>query len=376
MKKRPILSLTWATAVAGLIGTACVVTPGTNGPDNVAKTTDHRAGTDHRTPNTSPPPRAGGASGEVKVEGSVVIDWRRGRIGSAARFTIEPSMGPAGTVVNIFGDFRPAVGGGAMTCTFAGASAVNPYFVSLRRVVVRVPEGAQSGVASCTVGNQTLWSGRFTVTPKLDDIFVPMDEESGVLGAVYRIPQGTSRLPDFGTLGDPIGTFVVPTIHVSPRNFDRGFPGLDAQGATVKDWYALRYIGLVDATREADYTFKLKASDGARLYVDDKLVIDNDGVHPPQDKEGTIHLTQGKHRIVVEYFKASGAQIALELWWKRGNNPFSGVAKHSLSRYSVEYNCSAEPIGVMCCKAMTAECRMCAERHEAAMAAWRQQCRP
>lgn len=350
-----------ATACTALVA-SCVVT--TKPGAVTTKTTTTASGT---IGTSAPKPRDPGK------DGGIVRDWRSNQIGSAGKFAIEPSIGPAGTVVNIYGMFRPAVRGGAVTCSFAGAQPANPYFVSIRRIVVRVPESAKSGAVSCSIQGKTLWNGRFVVTQKLDDIFVPTDEQQGVLGAVYRIPQGTSRLPDFRTLGDPIGTFVVPTVHVSPRNFDRGFPGVDA-GQPIKEWYAIRYVGLIDVTREMEYTFKLKNSDGARLYIDDKLVVDNDGVHPTTEKEGRIQLTQGKHRFVVEYFKGSGAQIALEVWWKRGVNDFSGVAKKSLSRYAVEYDCSAKPLAIMCCKAMTTSCRMCAERQRAAMDAWKLQC--
>ena len=306
--------------------------------------------------------------------GGIVRDWRTGRIGGAARFMIEPSIGPKGTVVNLYGTFRPALGGGPVACTFAGAQPMSPYFVSLRRMIVRVPDDARSGPVTCEVGKERLFTGRFVVTAEVADIFVPVDEEQGLLGAVWKIPAGTDKLPDFASLGDPIGTFVVPTIYTSARPFNAGFPGVESEGEAVKEWYAVRYVGLVNATREAEYTFRMESSDGAKLYIDDKLVIDNDGVHGPTAKEGMITLPKGKHRIVVEYFKTAGAQIALTLSWKRGSNEFTSVAKHSLSRYAVEYDCSAQPLTMACCKALTPACRMCAERQRVAMDSWRAQC--
>lgn len=356
-----------------MVASGCLVTAkgtgtvGTSGPGTTGPRTGSGA-PDARQPNTDRPKPRGPVDSRAR-------DWRRGRLGGAAKFAIEPSIGPVGTVVNIYGTFRPAFAGGAVTCTFSGAQPTSPYFVSMRRMVVGVPQGAKSGPVRCRVGNEVLWRGRFFVTAEMPDIFVPINEEEGVLGAVYRIPAGTSKLPDFKTLGAPIGTFVVPTVHITPRTFRAGFPGVETEGEVLREWYAIRYVGLIDATREADYTFKLKNSDGAKLYIDDKLIIDNDMRHPPTEKEGTVKLTQGKHRIVVEYFKSTGDQIALELWWKRGVNPFSGVAKHSLSRYSVEYECAQQPVTFGCCKAMTPACRMCAQRQKAIMDAWRRQCR-
>lgn len=339
------------TTVSGSVGTSAGTTPA--------------SGTAGRRP--AQRPRAG-ASASV----SVAIDWRVGRLGNAAKFSIEPSIGPAGTVVSIYGTFRPAFSGGAVMCTFSGAQPISPFFVSMRRMVVVIPNGAKSGLATCKVGAEVLWSGRFIVTANQPEI-KPNDEEQGVLAVVYKLPQGTNKLPNFSQL-EPAGTFVSSAIYAGVRDFKRGFPGAEIDGNLVREWYGVRFVGQVNATREADYSFKLLNSDGAKLYIDDKVVIDNDGVHGPTEKEGTVRLTQGKHRIVVEFFKTTGTELALQVWWKRGSNPYSGIGRNSLSRYSLEYDCSQNPVTSACCKAATPACQMCAQRQKAVLDGWRRQC--
>jgi len=43
------------------------------------------------------------------------------------------------------------------------------------------------------------------------------------------------------------------------------------------------------------------------------VVIDNDGLHPPLEKTGTVELAGGLHRIRVSYFQGPKFQIALLL---------------------------------------------------------------
>jgi hypothetical protein len=285
---------------------------------------------------------------------------RRGRLGRAAAFAIEPTTGPVGTAVNIYGQFQPgARAKGPVECAFTGAKPVSPYYVSLRRMILIVPEGARSGPVRCTVGQQELWTGRFAVTPRLDDIFLPTTEEEGLLGAVYKLRPNTRRLPSFDALGEPFATFVMPALQVLPRDFKAGFPGLSADGEPLVEWFAIRFVGQIDVTRTAEYTFRLTSDDGARLYIDDQLVIDNDGVHPPVAKDGSIQLTEGKHDIVVEYFQGPRYSMALLLQWKRGNNPFSAVPAKSL----------------FCCQARNQACQDCKTRAQAAVSAWERQCR-
>lgn len=307
-----------------------------------------------------------------------VQDWRRKRIGSAAVFEIEPSSGPVGTVVNIYGRFRPKSKGGTVECSFQGTQPVSPDYMSTRRMILVVPDGAKTGAVRCAVGREVLWAGHFAVTSKEEDIFVPMDMVQGLLGAVYPLPPNTQKLPDFEKLGAPVATFVVGALQIAPRPFKSGFPKLTTKGVAgggpLLEWFAIRFTGLIEATKTAEYTFRLLSDDGAKLYIDNKLVIDNDGIHPPQAKEGKIKLTEGKHDIVIEYFQGPKDQIALDLKWKRGNNPFTAVPAKSLSRHVVEHDCSEKP-AIMCCRAQTPACQDCVQRAQVVMKSWEQQCK-
>jgi hypothetical protein len=53
------------------------------------------------------------------------------------------------------------------------------------------------------------------------------------------------------------------------------------------------------------YIFELTSDDGARLYLDDKLLINNWDVHEPETDEVTVSLT-GRHTLRVEHFDAGG----------------------------------------------------------------------
>jgi hypothetical protein len=45
------------------------------------------------------------------------------------------------------------------------------------------------------------------------------------------------------------------------------------------------------------------SDDGAAVYLDDKLVVDDDGAHTLQKAKGAINLTRGTHTIHVPYFQ-------------------------------------------------------------------------
>ncbi len=50
------------------------------------------------------------------------------------------------------------------------------------------------------------------------------------------------------------------------------------------------------------YFFLLTSDDGAQFYIDDKLIIDNDGSHGERTKKSFVSLAKGYHHFVVKYY--------------------------------------------------------------------------
>ena len=50
------------------------------------------------------------------------------------------------------------------------------------------------------------------------------------------------------------------------------------------------------------------------LFIENQMVVDNDGVHKPTEKEGKINLTAGDHSIVVIYFHHVGPPVLKVSW--------------------------------------------------------------
>jgi hypothetical protein len=74
------------------------------------------------------------------------------------------------------------------------------------------------------------------------------------------------------------------------------------------DQFGFIISGIVTAPAEGDYTFYTSSDDGSRLYIDGQLVVNNDGWHGMQWREGTIHLIAGEHLIEVIMFEDGGGE--------------------------------------------------------------------
>ena len=108
----------------------------------------------------------------------------------------------------------------------------------------------------------------------------------------YRYFEGEwSELPNFSTLKPLVAGTT---------------DGFDVSVAKRNDNMALEFRGYLHVKDDGEYNFYLTSDDGSKLFVDDQLVVDNDGVHPPSQKEGKAQLKSGVHKLTVGVFNGGG----------------------------------------------------------------------
>jgi tetratricopeptide (TPR) repeat protein len=140
---------------------------------------------------------------------------------------------------------------------------------------------------------------------------------SGLRGDIYFLPPNTKKLPGFSSL-DPVATVYTSQLNVTERQFTEGFPGVTDR----IEWFAIDYKGRFWIENPGPYAFALTADDGAKMYIDGRLVIDSDGIHEPQRRTAAVPLNGGIHRIRVSYFQGPRFAIALVLEVRAPNGPF------------------------------------------------------
>jgi len=74
----------------------------------------------------------------------------------------------------------------------------------------------------------------------------------------------------------------------------------------------LIYEGFIKVPAKAVYHFYLSSDDGSKLWIDDDMVIDNDGLHGDEAKGGLAALKSGYHKIKLSYIQGTG-EASLQL---------------------------------------------------------------
>jgi len=79
--------------------------------------------------------------------------------------------------------------------------------------------------------------------------------------------------------------------------------------------FVLRYSGYIIIEKDSEYTFYSNSNDGSHLYIDNKLIVNNDEEHGAVEKSGKIYLKSGIYPIKLLYFQSGGSK-KLEVSYK------------------------------------------------------------
>lgn len=83
-----------------------------------------------------------------------------------------------------------------------------------------------------------------------------------------------------------------------------------------KETFAATWSGFIEIKDRGEHQFFMNSDDGSMLYIDGVHVINNDGSHGPQERNGKIYLEQGLHVVNIMYFNSS-AEGTLSIYWQK-----------------------------------------------------------
>ena len=166
----------------------------------------------------------------------------------------------------------------------------------------------------------------------------------GFLMSVYttNLPDPMDTVPDLDSL----------TPDFTRRSAIMNFPNHDAFKKVCaeipKNKFAAEWQGVIPVHTSGEYKFYLSSGDGSHLWIDEGLLIDNDGLHGADGiKEGTIQLTHGYHTVKIDFFE-SNASASINAQW---SGP-GFVGKDVITGYHFSKACGPVFDGIKCTEAV------------------------
>jgi S1-C subfamily serine protease len=122
----------------------------------------------------------------------------------------------------------------------------------------------------------------------------PMDGKQPGLHYTLYYADHLQALPDFSRLA-PVKSGITASLDPGPLAGER------------QEHYAIVYEGFLKLEERDFRRLVLSIDDGARLFLDGRLVLEDEGPHAPQEASGQIRVQPGLHRLRIEYYNGVGA---------------------------------------------------------------------
>lgn len=204
--------------------------------------------------------------------------------------------------------------------------------IDLRLFTSGFDTGATYTVLSSTHGTAVIQADGYTVS------YTPDTDYVGLVELTFTVDDGDAMTQTIQQLVSEYGGNPLPPVY--PANLANGLdysyytgiwqylPNFDSltpaqigsvsnfniSSAPAVDSFAYEFGGFIDVPSDGQYTFYTTSDDGSRLYIDDSVVVSNEGVHGITEVQGKAALLAGMHKIRVTYFENSGGQ-ALQVRW-------------------------------------------------------------
>ena len=121
-----------------------------------------------------------------------------------------------------------------------------------------------------------------------------------------------NKLADVNWTGTPVFQGTVDQVYADASDLE-GIP----------DNFGIEINGYINIPKSNNFVFRLESDDGSKLWIDDREIIDHDGLHGASAKDGEIALAEGYHPFKVQFFQGLGGKHLALSWKAFGDGDFS-----------------------------------------------------
>ena len=158
-------------------------------------------------------------------------------------------------------------------------------------------------------------------TPGVSDA----DMLPGLVARVFTLSASPSKLADINFKGKPTLSAIAPNISAGPDAFGE-----------LKDNFAIALDGYLYLEKDDNVLLQLASDDGSKLWLDNRLLIDADGLHGAEAKEAEVALRRGHHAVRIEYFQGGGGREIYLKWARPGSKGFEAIPPSNFSHLKTE----------------------------------------
>ncbi|MEM6966574.1 MAG: family 16 glycoside hydrolase, partial [Bacteroidota bacterium] len=158
-----------------------------------------------------------------------------------------------------------------------------------------------------------------------EDYLVPEREDDqgllpGLMVQVQQYDYDISSVDDLKLNKKPLYAGISPALTL----LDADFRGLESNFGLLADGY-------LNIPEDGIYSFRLMSDDGSKLFINGREIINHDGFHGADIKDGRVGLKKGFHQLHIKFFQGYGGKSIIFQWKTPGAVGFKNLDIGSLS---------------------------------------------
>lgn len=154
-------------------------------------------------------------------------------------------------------------------------------------------------------------------------------ESPGLAVMLFKTLDINFPIHEIPSRSTPVYTGVAPAVHFKEDMF--------ASQPDLSEFIYMQFQGSITIEEEGNYVFRLVSDDGSILALDGREIVNNDGDHGAQARDGEIILKKGKHKLQLNYYQGRGGYVVSLQWAKHGTNKFTVVPNNVLTHTKADF---------------------------------------
>ncbi|MEY2409881.1 MAG: hypothetical protein QOF48_2551, partial [Verrucomicrobiota bacterium] len=133
------------------------------------------------------------------------------------------------------------------------------------------------------------------------------DEKPGLIGSYYNLRRAVTNFPSLIANDEPALVRTDPQVNF-PLTSDPFY------GTSLRENFFVRWTGRIRIAQAGRYTFHLNADDGAQLFLNGRMAVDNGGLHAMREKSGDVELEAGYADLRLDFCNARFSTGVILSW--------------------------------------------------------------
>ncbi|MRX69045.1 hexosaminidase [Flavobacterium resistens] len=192
-------------------------------------------------------------------------------------------------------DLKPTIKNGQIFYTIDGYNPDETAELYTRPVTINVPKGEYRIIKIVQISPSGRRSSISKILVRNPDLKSALAIQPTKKGLKYDYYTGTFQQVQDLELIKPVNSGIF-----------EGAISSEKWKTKTERYIGLKFDGYIFVPETANYTISTLSDDGSKLFIDNELVVNNDGIHWLNEAYGVVKLEKGFHKLNISYFDQIG----------------------------------------------------------------------